>query len=130
MRIFWLLPFVLLTGCAFIQEATKYHPHEDAASPAPLQAPQLDPGAREVRVGKSDAPEGYEEVGLISVGDGEGCGTQGTVGTFGNAMIKLKNLALSRGASYVQMMSLTEPHGDAFCFRDEYTISGVAYKKK
>ncbi len=82
-----------------------------------------------MRVGKSDAPEDFEDVGTISVSDGEGCGMEGTYGDFTSLMIKLKNAAVVMGAQYVQLLAFIPPHMDAYCFLDAYSIEAIAYRK-
>lgn len=132
MKLLWMALPLLGSGCADILPhptapvaGLNYHPPE-----APEKVLELLPGAKDVRVGKSDAPQEAAEIGAVEVSDGEGCGKFGTLGTFGRVMIKLKNAAWSGGGDYVQILTITEPHMDDYCFHDEYHISGMAYKTK
>lgn len=86
------------------------------------------PGAEAVRIGHDNPPEGMEEIGPIEGVDGHGCGGFGKKGGYENAVIALKNQALSMGVSYVQIMLITEPHLDGGCYRNQFKIRGIAYK--
>jgi hypothetical protein len=41
----------------------------------------------------------------------------------------LKNRAYQLGADYVQIFTIREPYLSGDCFRNEYAITGTAYKK-
>jgi len=40
----------------------------------------------------------------------------------------LRNKAAEKGANYVQLMTLTEPHSTGNCYDNEFIIRGVAYR--
>jgi hypothetical protein len=94
------------------------------AAPIPLS-----PEASQVRIGKSDAGEGYLEVGAITATHGGGCGAYGSRGTYEGAYAILKNKAATLGADYVQIFTMSEPHPTGGCFVNAYTITGTAYRK-
>jgi hypothetical protein len=77
-----------------------------------------------------DALDIYQDIGPISVADGEGCGGFGYQGTYDRAMTLLKNKAFRMGADYVQIFTVSEPYSANGCFVNLYKISGTAYKKK
>jgi len=107
------LLITFLVGCASIPQVT------------------LLEGANNVRVGKMDALDSFQDIGPISVEDGEGCGGFGYQGTYDRAMTLLKNKAFKMGADYVQIFTVSEPYSaTSSCFVNLYKISGTAYKKK
>ena len=86
-------------------------------------------GAESVRIGRDNPPEGMTEIGPIEGTDGHGCGGFGERGTYDNAVIALKNEAVSLGATYVQILMVTEPHSEGGgCFRNKFVIRGMAYR--
>jgi len=89
----------------------------------------LRPGAEIVKVAKADPPDNYEEVGPVSGYDGKGCGGFGYYGTYERAVTDIKNRAHSKGADYVQIFTITEPHLRGDCFDNLYKLSGTAYRK-
>ena len=90
---------------------------------------QLTLGAIDVKVGKGDPPDNFEEVAQIIGRDGAACGLYGFRGTYERAMVDLKNQAYKLGGKYVQIMTLTEPYLRGECFDNNYTISGTVYRK-
>lgn len=90
---------------------------------------QLDPNADRVRIGKSDPPDNFTELGPVTGTNGTGCGAIGQRGTYEGAVTNLKNAAYRMGADYVQIMTISEPHLAGDCFRNAYIISGSAYKQ-
>jgi hypothetical protein len=98
----------------------------NSARPAP--APTQIEAAYRVTVGKSDPPPGAVELGSIEAVHGEGCGSWGQRGTFDGAMFQLRNLAATRQANYVMLISAVEPHLDAGCYNNEFKIRGLAYR--
>src|SRR5258706_8085070 len=98
-----------------------------ACARAPLAT--LSPGADAVRVARNDPGDNYQQLGSITARDGRGCGGFGTRGTFEGAVIDLRNRAYEMGADHVQIFTLREPHRVGDCFRNEYVISGTAFKK-
>lgn len=118
-----LLASASLSGCAFLKDATTYHPQEKPAPPETMTAEEA-----AVRVLKSDPPDGYTDVGTITSSDGQGCGIfEGSTGNLDRVMMKFKKAAAAKGANYVQLLSITEPNKSANC--NEYVLTGIAYKK-
>jgi hypothetical protein len=93
------------------------------ASVEPLSAE-----ATAVTVRKGDAPPGSQEVGTIEGEHGSGCGAFGEKGTYEGAMNALREKAVSLGADYVALISVTEPHRSGECFDQRFTLRGLAYK--
>lgn len=93
-------------------------------APTPATSPQ----ARAVEVGKSDPPAGATELGVIEVEHGDGCGMYGTKGTLEGAIALLKEEAVRRGANYVELLTLTEPHAEHGCYVQAYKARGMAYR--
>jgi len=89
----------------------------------------LKPGAEIVKVAKADPPDNYEEIGPVSGYDGKGCGGFGYYGTYERAVTDIKNRTHSKGADYVQIFTITEPHLRGDCFDNLYKLSGTAYRK-
>ena len=89
--------------------------------------PQLTTAGTVVATGKSDPAPGTQELGPIEASNGSGCGWFGARGNFEGAMVDLRNRAAAMGANYVQIFTLTEPHGSGFCFIDAFTIRGLAF---
>lgn len=88
----------------------------------------LQPGAEAVRVGKSDPPQNYEEVGPVTGVNGNGCGGFGTRGDYAAAVIDLKNRTYSMGANYAQIITIKEPRLEGGCYDNSYKINAMAYK--
>ena len=106
-----------LTGCATV-----------AGMNPSRGIPALERGAERVRIVKSDLGPEFEEVGLIEVIDGEGCGYFGSRGTFQGVYNLMKNRAADIGADYVEIMTWTEPHTDNGCFDNRFVARGVGFK--
>lgn len=105
-----LLVTLLLGGCAAA---------EVAVAPAALDA----------RTGSEPPIEPYQEMGAITASHGDGCGGFGTRGNYEGAYTLLRNKAATLGADYVRILRITEPHPVGVCFRNEYTIDGIAYRR-
>jgi hypothetical protein len=110
-KIFVLITFLLFAGC--------------------VKAPpmQVNLGANNVLVAKSDPGDNYEIIGPVSGFDGKGCGGFGYKGSYERAMTSLRNSTHAMGGDYAQIISLTEPHLQGDCFDNEYVIRATAYKK-
>jgi hypothetical protein len=90
----------------------------------------MTPEAEHVQVGRSDPTDNYEQIGPITAADGNGCGLYGRRGTYDNAVNALRVKAVSMGADYVSITTITEPHlANPNCFANPYVISGMAYRK-
>src|SRR5262249_38183364 len=75
------------------------------------------------------APAGrYEQLGAITAKHGGGCGLYGARGNLEGAYTILRNRAAQLGANYVQVLRITEPHLEPFCFNQGYVIDGLAYR--
>ncbi|MBI3378507.1 MAG: hypothetical protein HY035_08950 [Nitrospirae bacterium] len=110
-KFIFLLATVFLSGCVTIPVVS------------------LRPGAEAVKVGKADPLDNYQEVGPVSGYDGKGCGGFGYYGTYERAVTDIKNRAYEKGADYIQIFTITEPHLRGDCFDNLYKLSGTAYKK-
>jgi Domain of unknown function (DUF4156) len=84
--------------------------------------------AQSVTVRKSDPPPEAKEVGPIESEHGNGCGLYGKKGTYEGAMNGLKEKAAARGADFVSLISVTEPHSEHGCFDQRFVLRGMAYK--
>lgn len=87
---------------------------------------RLDPGGSGVRTGTGD-PQGMVELGPIEVEHGHGCGGYGRAGTYDSAYSMLRNEAARRGATYVKIVQVIEPHSEHGCFDQRFIIRGIAY---
>ena len=97
----------------------------DAAAPVALTAE-----GSAVQVSKADPPPGYEEVGPVSVGHGEGCGSMGKAGSYEGAYALLRNEAGKRGAHYVRLDVAVPPHSEQGCVVNTYLMQGIAFRRK
>ncbi len=88
----------------------------------------LSPRGAEVRVGKADPPVGARELGPIEVTHGGGCSAMSPTGTYEGALVLLRNEAGRRGATYVEIVTITEPHQEPRCNEQGYTIRGLAFR--
>lgn len=89
----------------------------------------LDNLSKNVRVVKSDPGPNYIEIGPITAQDGKGCGLFGYTGTYDQAVLKIKKLAVKQDGDYVQIFTIREPHFRPGCYDNAYTISGTLFKK-
>jgi hypothetical protein len=88
--------------------------------------PVLSEGGHHVYVGKEDPPRGAHEIGPLTVSDGDYC--SGPDGTYQHALVRLRNRAATKGANYLELMTVTEPHQDTrFCYDHEFVIRAMAY---
>ncbi len=107
----YLLGLLILSGCATAPQV------------------ELSPGASIVQVAKGDPGDNYEMVGPVSGSDGQGCGLAGYPGSYERATTDLQNKTYAMGASYAQIVTLTEPFLRENCFVNEYVIRATAFKK-
>ena len=97
-------------------------------STSPLSV-DLEPGAQNIIV-KDIKPTGaYEVIAPVSVSNGKGCRDFGYLGTREEAMKELKNKTKEINGEYAQITAVTKPHLDGGCFKNEYTIMALVYKK-
>jgi len=75
----------------------------------------VSPGAGEVRTGKADPGEGYQELGPVTATHGGGCGMFGHKGSYEGATALIKQKAALMGADYVQIYQIVEPHPEIGC---------------
>jgi hypothetical protein len=94
-----------------------------AASVPPVSAT-----AAKVNVVKSDPPAGAQLIGPVEGTHGSGCGMYGRKGTFEGALATLREEAARKGANYVTLVMVTEPHSENGCFDQEFRVRGMAYK--
>jgi len=91
----------------------------------------ISPGAGEVRTGKADPGEGYQELGPVTATHGGGCGMFGHQGSYEGAYALLKNKATMMGADYVQIYQIVEPHPEIGCGMNKgFTLRGTAYRQR
>ena len=91
---------------------------------------QMTPDAERVLVGRTDPADNFELIGPITAQDGSGCGMYGQRGSYDNAVVSLRVKAAQMGASYVAIITITQPHrANQYCFANAYSISGMAYRK-
>jgi hypothetical protein len=95
---------------------------------AAAQVEPISPEAEKVIVRKSDPPPTATELDPIEVEHGSGCGAYGRQGTYEGALNLLKAEAANRGADYVSLLSMTEPHSEHGCFDQRFVLRGAAYK--
>ncbi len=88
----------------------------------------LAPGADQVKIAKADSAAGLTEIGPIEVSHGSGCGGFGTKGTYEGSYKMLKNKGVEIGATYIQLITVTEPHASASCYVNKFTMRGIAFK--
>jgi hypothetical protein len=87
------------------------------------------PSATSVQISEDDPPPGYEPLGPIEATHGQGCGVFGEDGTREGAMNALTALASKRGADFVHVIEVSEPHPTRQCFEHEYKLRGLAYRR-
>jgi hypothetical protein len=95
---------------------------------ATADVPSLSPAAERLRIGKNDPEPGMREIGQIEAVNGTGCGAFGAKGTYEGAMNDLKNRGAAMNADYVQIFTVTEPHGEPGCYQDSFLIRATAFK--
>jgi hypothetical protein len=95
---------------------------------AAAQVEPISPEAEKVIVRKSDPPSTATDLGPLEVEHGSGCGGYGRQGSYEGALNLLKAEAASRGADYVSLLSMTEPHSEHGCFDQRFILRGAAYK--
>lgn len=88
----------------------------------------LNAGADKIEIGKRDPDSNMMSIGPIEVIHGSGCGGFGAKGTYEGAYNMLRNKALSMGAAYVQLITITEPHSEYGCYDNKFVIRGLAFK--
>lgn len=87
-------------------------------------------GTDRVKVVKSDPPSNYKMIAPITATDGSGCGAFGSVGSYNNAVMLIKNIAYQMGGDYVQIYTMEAPYFRPGCRVNTYTISGTLYKSR
>jgi hypothetical protein len=98
---------------------------------APAPPVVVSPGAGEVRTGKADPGEGYQELGPVTATHGGGCGMFGHEGAYEGATALMKQKAALMGADYVQIYQIIEPHPKIGCgVYKGFTIRGTAYRQR
>ncbi len=85
------------------------------------------PEGQSVHTGTTDATEGMQEIGTIEVRHGGGCGLYGHEGNYESAYAMLRNEAARRGATYVKILQVLEPHTEGGCYEVGFVIRGLAY---
>jgi len=85
-------------------------------------------GARAVGVVARDP--GATELGPVEAGDGTYCTPQDAPnGTYRRALLLLRNAAALKGADYVELVSVTEPHQQTWqCYDHRYMIQAMAFR--
>jgi len=111
----------LLTSLAVI-------PFIIGCSTSPL-AVNLKSGADSVIVKDVKPSNQYEVIAPVSVSHGTGCRDFGYLGTKEDAMKELKNKTVELHGDYAQITTVTTPHLDGGCFKNEYTIMALVYRK-
>jgi hypothetical protein len=98
---------------------------------APAPPVGVSAAAAEVRTGKADPGEGYQELGAVTATHGGGCGMFGHAGSYEGATALIKQKAALLGADYVQIYQIVEPHPEMGCgmFKG-FTIRGTAYRQR
>jgi len=89
----------------------------------------LDDGANKITLNKSKPSQNYEVIGAVIGVDGSGCGSFGYEGSHSRATIDLQNKIKELHGVYGQLTSIVTPHLDGGCFKNEYIIKAVAYRK-
>jgi hypothetical protein len=89
----------------------------------------LDDGAEEITLNESKPSQNYEVIGAVIGVDGSGCGSFGYEGSHDRATIDLQNKIKELHGAYGQLTSVVEPHLDGGCYKNEYIIKAVAYRK-
>lgn len=89
----------------------------------------LNDGADEITLNESKPSQNYEVIGAVVGIDGTGCGSFGYEGSKNRATIDLQNKIKELHGAYGQLTSVVEPHLDGGCFKNEYVIKAVAYRK-
>jgi hypothetical protein len=84
--------------------------------------------AMHVQVRRAPPPHEARALGPLEGWDGSGCGAFGDRGTFQGALNRLRVNAAAIGADYVELVSLTEPHREPFCYDQTFIIRGFAYR--
>ncbi len=92
------------------------------------RAVQMTPQAQSVQTGTDDPPPGMREIGPVEAVHGHGCGSHGREGQYESAYAELRNTAASRGATYVKIVQMIEPHSEnPRCYDQRFIIRGLAY---
>ena len=91
--------------------------------------PPLSPAAERLVVGRNDPTDGHQEIGLIEAVHGRGCGGFGVKGSYEGAYRELRNQAAEMGATYVQILMMTEPHLEGGCYRNQFILRGRAFRR-
>ncbi len=86
-------------------------------------------GAGEIKIDKSKPNDKYEVIGAVTGEDGKGCGSFGYEGSHDRALIDLQNKINELHGEYGHITTVIEPHLDGGCFKNEYEIRAVAYRK-
>jgi hypothetical protein len=94
----------------------------------PAAVTPLSDNASHVQIAKSDPPAGATLVAPIEVEHGSGCGGFGRKGTLEGVMNEAREEAARKGADYVEIMTLIEPHSENGCFDQTFKIKGMAFK--
>lgn len=86
------------------------------------------PQAAQVRVEESDPPAGATPLGELKVTHGEGCSFTGDRGTREGATALLREAAMQRGANFVKVTKVVEPHSGHDCYHREFVMEGLGFR--
>jgi hypothetical protein len=111
MRNGWVLLLALIGGCG-----------------GPAVSLRLIAGADAVEVSTVPPGDGYAPLGPVTGTHGDGCGDFGHRGEYEDALVALRNAAVERGATYVTIVSVLEPHQNGTCLDQRFVIRGLAYR--
>lgn len=88
----------------------------------------ISPQAAQVLVEESDPPAGATPLGELKVTHGEGCSFTGDRGTREGATALLREAAMQRGANFVKVTKVVEPHSGHDCYHREFVMQGLSFR--